>query len=529
MRRAVFLIATSGVAVLAASSAHAATTTGPALAVDARYDKHAISPEIYGMNFADETLAKELAIGTDRWGGNSTSRYNWQTHSQNLANDYFFENIGLAGTADDLPALITHDRRAKINTIVNIPTLGWVSKDAPVGHTSDCSFPTAKYGHQTDKDPYSDCGNGVLPDGSKIQADPNDTSIPTTPSFLGQWITSLVATYGDAAHGGVKHYTLDNEPGLWGDTHADVHPAKETYDELIAKDVPVAQAIKSADPTSTTLGPSGWGFLELLNSETGDESATHGGLTHGEYFLSQMQQASTSGGVRLLDYFDEHYYPQGDGVALSPAGSAKTQALRLRQTRALWDPTYTDESWQNDLGAGPVRMIPRMKEYVNAQFPGTKISLTEYNFGGLESINGALAQADVLGIFAREGVDLAAIWGAPTSKQPGAYAFRMYRNYDGKGSKFGDTWVRATSKDQGTLAVYAATRSDKHLTVMVINKTATPLASTLSVAGNSATKAWHYQYSGAKTSAILSLPKVSVKAGKLTATYPANSITLWVL
>jgi len=29
-------------------------------------------------------------------------------------------------------------------------------------------------------------------------------------------------------------------------------------------------------------------------------------------------------------------------VSLAPAGDASTQALRLRTTRSLWDPTYTD-------------------------------------------------------------------------------------------------------------------------------------------------------------------------------------------
>src|ERR1700738_1726049 len=97
MRSALVLIATAGIAAMVAGSSRAGAATGPSLSVDTRYDKHAISPEIYGMNFADASLAKELAIGTDRWGGNNTTRYNWQTHSWNLDNDYFFANVGLSG------------------------------------------------------------------------------------------------------------------------------------------------------------------------------------------------------------------------------------------------------------------------------------------------------------------------------------------------------------------------------------------------------------------------------------------------
>ena len=89
-----------------------------------------------------------------------------------------------------------------------------------------------------------------------------------------------------------------------------------------------------------------------------------------------------------------------------------------------------------------------MQEWVDANYPGTKLAITEYNWGGLEHINGALAQADVLGIFGREGLDLATLWGPPDDTEPGAYAFRMYRNYDGTGSGFGDTSVKAASADQ---------------------------------------------------------------------------------
>jgi hypothetical protein len=45
------------------------------------------------MNFADRALATELRLSVDRWGGNSTSRYNWQNTTYNTGSDYFFENI----------------------------------------------------------------------------------------------------------------------------------------------------------------------------------------------------------------------------------------------------------------------------------------------------------------------------------------------------------------------------------------------------------------------------------------------------
>src|SRR3954453_10998606 len=57
---------------------------GPALAVDATLDRHAISPDIYGMNFGDTALAQELHVPVNRYGGNAASRYNHVTNVQNL-------------------------------------------------------------------------------------------------------------------------------------------------------------------------------------------------------------------------------------------------------------------------------------------------------------------------------------------------------------------------------------------------------------------------------------------------------------
>ncbi len=53
-----------------------------------------------------------------------------------------------------------------------------------------------------------------------------------------------------------------------------------------------------------------------------------------------------------------------------------------------------------------------MREWVQTYYPGTGPSVSEYNWGGLEHINGALAQADVLGIIGREQLDMAMLWAA---------------------------------------------------------------------------------------------------------------------
>jgi hypothetical protein len=198
-------------------------------------------------------------------------------------------------------------------------------------------------------------------------------------------------------------------------------------------------------------------------------------------------------------------------------------------TRSLWDPTYTDPTWIND----QIDLIPRMKNWVASAYPGTKVSLSEYD---LSVPNGTankatldvLIEADALGIFAREGLDLATRWGAPAATDQLANAWRIYRNYDGQGGKFGDTFVQSTSANQSQLAAYSAQRStDGALTTVVVNKSATDLTSSLSLSGftpGGAAKVYRWTGSG-----IAAAPDQPVTASGFTATYPARSITMVVV
>lgn len=67
---------------------------------------------------------------------------------------------------------------------------------------------------------------------------------------------SDIAAIRCAADGGVRFYGLDNEPDRWSIVDRDVHPNPLTYDELIEKSLPAAEAIKAAGPDARVLGPS---------------------------------------------------------------------------------------------------------------------------------------------------------------------------------------------------------------------------------------------------------------------------------
>lgn len=519
-----------------------AADTGPALQVNVSSARHAISAYIYGINYADESLAKELRLPVRRWGGNATTRYNWKNNMANRAGDWYFENLPEVNDnpskQPDVSAVnsfIEQNLRTGTDTLLTVPLIGWTPKD----RGRNCGFSISKYGTQQDNDKqwWPDCGNGMKPDGKTYVTgnDPHDTSAEIGPDFVKEWIQYLVGRYGSARQGGVGFYDLDNEPMLWMYTHRDVHPLPTTYDEMQQRTFAYAFAVKQLDPDGQTLGPVLWGwnayFYSALdtaqdqwwNKPKPDRDA-HGGIPFTDWYLQQMRSYEQLNGFRILDYLDLHFYPQGTGVSSSDPGSASVQALRLRSTRALWDPSYRDESWINDY----VRLIPRMRDWVNNNYPGTKLAITEYNWGALGYLNGALAQADVLGIFGREQLDLACLWGPDKNDKPWAYAFRMYRNYDGAGGSFGDIGVASSSADQDKLAIYAAQRTlDRALTLMVINKTNTDLISSVSLTGfTPAGPAKVYRYSTENLNAIMQKPDQPITAAGFSTTFPASSITL---
>lgn len=513
-----------------------AAVNGPQLSVNAALDRHAISPDIYGMNTygVDAAFAQELHIPVERWGGDATSRYNWQTDTSNAGFDWYFMGGGKTNPtpSGDADAFIQKTISAGGKAVLTVPLMNYIDK----GGDANCSFPVSKYGQQQSTNPYvhpngDSCGNSLKPDGSQIQ----DTNIAwnnvaNSPAYQQQWVQHLLKTFGSAANGGVNIYQMDNEPSGWGNTHRDIHPGSTGYDELVNKTYQYAAMIKSVDSSANILGPSDFGYPAYIGMGSSGDNASSHGVGFAEYYLQKMHQYEQQHGVRLLNYFDEHYYPAEAGVPNSPAGDANTQALRLRSTRSLWDPTYKDESWIGQWYP-PIQLLRTFHNWVNKDYPGTKIAITEYNFGGVESMNGALAEADVLGIFGREQLDLATMWGPPSAQQPAAYAFRMYLNYDGKGSKYGDVWVQSQSTDQGQLAVYGSQRSsDGALTLMVVNKTGGDLSSNLALSGfASAGKAQVYSYSGANLTSIVRKPDLAVDSAGFTTTYPANSITLIVL
>ena len=509
--------------------------------VDANANRHPISANIYGVAFASTVQLSDLNAPLNRYGGNASSGYNWQQNASNRGFDWYFESIPeTSATAGELgDTFIANSRAGGAEPMLTIPMLDWVAK---LGSNRGklAGFSQSKYGAQTGNDAqwFPDAGNGVLKSTGKdiTGNDPNDANTPAGVNFQQGWAQHLVSRWGSATNGGLRYYLLDNEHSLWQVAHREVHPVGATMDEIRQKMIDYGSMVKAVDPGAVVIGPEEWGWSGYFYSGYDQQyaaannwccypdRANHGGMDYMPWLLDQLHKYELQTGKRVLDVFSLHYYPQGG--EFSDDTSSTMQQLRNRSTRALWDTNYVDPTWIND----KVMLIPRMKGWVNAYYPGLKIALTEYNWGAEGHINGATTQADILGILGREGVDFATRWTTPDASTPTYKAMKLYRNYDGAKSGFGDTSVSTAAPNPDNLSAFAAQRSsDGALTVMVIAKVlsgATPVTVSLANFANAGT-AQVWQLTSGNT--IARLADVGFSGNSLTASVPAQSITLYVI
>jgi hypothetical protein len=427
-------------------------------------DAKRINSNIYGITWG----AWENGGTAQRIGGNVITRLNWDLGAAwNSGSDWFFENTSGAGSlwqwVED--AVAHHAMSA-----VTVPMIGWVAKD-----TTSVGFPVSKFGKQRAQDPNRpDAGDGYAPDGRELRpGSPAETSVPAPPDKIARWVEKLRTADVTRGKRGVLMYILDNEPSLWDHTHRDVHPEPVSQDELLKRTIDYASAVRKADPTIPIAGPAEWGwtgyFYSAKDRKVGEDlrpdRLAHGDVPLVAWYLAKLAEYQKTKGVKLLDVLDLHFYPQAERIfGPNPRTDREGSALRIRATRALWDPTYVDESWINQ----PVRLIPRMREWVAENYPGLQTSIGEWSFGADDHISGALASAEALGRFGQQGLDSAFYWGGPKPGSRSFWAFRAFRDFDGAGSHFLD-WSIPTQAPE-TLSLFAS-RDDTgtHVVAVLLN------------------------------------------------------------
>ena len=516
------------------------------VAVDAQADRHSINSAIYGVAFAATSDLVALNAPLNRSGGNAQTSYNWQLNSDNRGADWYFESIAdpisTPGYREDDFIASTRAANVGAQALLTIPMINYIGSLGP-GRSSLWSYSIAKYGPQTGWDPYNpDAGNGIstAPGNPYIKGNnPNDASTPNSPAIQEAWVQHLISTWGPASTGGLKYYLMDNEPSIWHSTHRDVHPTGANYNEIYNDYLTYAAAVRALDPGATIVGPEEWGWLALFYSGfdqqngtgPGSDYATHNNTYYYPWLMQQLASYQQATGNQLLDVLSVHYYPQ-DG-SFSNDDSPAAQSIRNQSTRSLWDPHYVDQSWIASVGInnGVVDLIPNLKSWVKQYYPGLKVAITEYNWGDEPNLNGATAQADVLGIFGRQALDMACRWTVPVNPSPTYLAMQIYRNYDGQNSAFGETSVYAGVANPDYLSSFAAVRSSDHaLTVMVINKQQGSTPVSISLAHFPTTgSAGAWQIASATQTAITPLGSLAIANNSISTTLPSQSITLFVI
>ena len=525
--------------------------------VDRGADRRAVSPEIFGV-CAGPGDVLGLPWPVVRWGGNSTTRYNWQLDTHNTASDWFYMNIPDGnGALNSVDQLVDAVRSKGGNPLITLSTIGWT----PKLRQKNWGFSQALYGAQpwnecvaSPDDPAElwckrDAGDGVLASGAKITNNsPFDTSIAITPAFEAGFMAHIAShILANAAAGGVKYFALDNEPALWSSTHRDVHPLKLGYTEMWNYTTAYGAAAKVQDPNVKIFGPVEWGWCSYFWSDADGCGNSNGAdyLANGpllEWYLRKAKDWEKANGKRLIDYLDIHFYPQNDpnnpqndGVSLTNLETSAVAALRLRSIKSLYDPNYIDESWIGD----KVRMIPRLRDMIAKNYPGTKIAITEYNFGGVASrpaspgddngITAALAQSEALAIFAREGVDIATRWVLPVGNTRVEDGFKLFMDYNGAGAQVAGDSVRAVSSDVDTVGAYCirGAGASNNFYILLFNKSTQSQTVNLTVSGgiNGSLALYGYDFNNRLGAAGSAAPG---GGGVFAITLPARSARLGV-
>jgi hypothetical protein len=494
------------------AGANAATdgASGPAAVVVTvnPNSKHPISPYIYGINFASKIDGLPTALTLDRSGGNRWTTYNWETNASNAGSDYQYENDNYLGSSSEpgaaVSSLIAEDQKNGMASLITVQMQGLVAGDTkgPVSVTNPPDKTRFK------KVFYE----------KKIVSDEPFTVTPSVSDdyvYMDEFIWALDRKFAGRNIFGAKPSThpvfvsLDNEPEAWKSTHLEVQGKTGiTTDDYIARTISLTTALKKQFPELVIFGPAHYGFFGIY-SWNGDMSATPSGNNwFPDKYLPALKAASAKFGRPLVDVYDFHWYPEATDSAgarvttlMSPNLTDDQVQAIVQSPRSLWDNTYKEKSWIINALGQPIDILDRLQTRIDAENPGMKVALTEYDNGGGQHIAGTIAQSDNLGVFGAHGLFAANLW-LLTPKEPYSLAgFRAFRNFDGANHHFGDTSIQATSSNVANVAVYVSTDSARPGRVVMVAINRSPSEQVTEVTGQPLSGTAHLFRMSAATSA----------------------------
>ncbi|MBR3761072.1 MAG: glycoside hydrolase [Ruminococcus sp.] len=440
--------------------------------IDLSAEKKAISPYIYGVNQYGNDLSKVSATSI-RQGGNRMTAYNWENNASNAGSDWkHSSDNNLSNSDEPADCAMQLSKEAERNgasyKFTTLQLAGYVAADKNGTVTEAEAAPSDRWNEV------------VLSKGSTFDESPDLTDGKV---YMDEYVNYIINKLGDSSSPtGIQGYSLDNEPALWHHTHSRIHPERVTIDELAEKSIEMAAAVKKLDPEADIFGPALFGysaFCSLADDDSSDEwekiKAENNYHWYLDCYLEQMKKAEEEHGIRLLDVLDIHYYPEAKGQCrvseCTNPTHTKCAEARMQSVRTLYEEGYIEDSWIGQWGKENLPMLPTIQESIDKYYPGTKLAITEYNFGG-EDLSATIAQAEALGCFADAGVYLATKWSSNDYQFAG---INLYTNYDGNGSSFGDMLVPTKTDDVSLSSAYASIKGDDQgtVTAMITNKNLT--------------------------------------------------------
>ena len=178
--------------------------------VDVNASRRPIDPRVYGIAYGTTAQLADLNVPLNRYGGNNTSRYNWQLNADNRGQDWYFESIPESSSTpgERGNTFISSTQAAGARAMITIPMLDWVAK-LGANRSKLAGFSQAKYGAQTGNDWqwFPDAGNGILVSTNQpVQNnDPNDANVGNTSAFQQQWVQAIVNQWGSAGGAAPRH------------------------------------------------------------------------------------------------------------------------------------------------------------------------------------------------------------------------------------------------------------------------------------------------------------------------------------